>query len=115
MSCHIYISVCQTGTNIAKILKIFTRKPYNHVSVFSDPTHGEMYSFCRNKPSRPLPATFNKEIVGKGTLGKFSFIPCEIYKLDVTEEQKECFEKNLEFFKNNRGTAGAKARPTVGK
>ena len=102
MSCHIYISVCQTGTNIAKILKIFTRKPYNHVSVFSDPTHGEMYSFCRNKPSRPLPATFNKEIVGKGTLGKFSFIPCEIYKLDVTEEQKECFEKNLEFFKNNR-------------
>ena len=41
-----------------------------------------------------------QEIVGKGTLGKFSFIPCEIYKLDVTEEQKECFEKNIEFFKN---------------
>ena len=99
MSCHIYISVCQTGTNIAKILKIFTRKPYNHVSVFSDPTHGEMYSFCRNKPSRPLPATFNKEIVGKGTLGKFSFIPCEIYKLDVTEEQKNALKKILNFLK----------------
>lgn len=102
MSSYIYISVCQTGTNVAKFLKIFTRKPYNHVSVSIDPKLGEMYSFCRNNPGRPLPATFNKEVVGKGTLGKFRFIPCEIYKISVTDKQFKAFEEQLEYFKNNR-------------
>ena len=28
---HIYVIVAQTGTNVAKLIKLFTRKPYNHV------------------------------------------------------------------------------------
>ncbi|MGN1481462.1 hypothetical protein [Porcipelethomonas sp.] len=102
MSSYIYILVCQTGTKVAKILKMFTRKPYNHVSVSADPCLDEMYSFCRNNPSRPLPATFNREVVGKGTLGKFNNIPCEVYRLPVTKKQKQLFENNIEYFKNNR-------------
>jgi len=61
-----------------------------------------MYSFCRNNPWRPLPATFNKEEVGKGTFGRFKYIPCEIYKLDITDKQMKQLEKQLEYFKNNR-------------
>lgn len=99
---YIYILVSQTGTTISKILKIFTRKPYNHVSVACKEDLSEMYSFCRNKPERPLPATFNKEIIGEGTLGKYSFIPCELYRLPVTADQKILFMKNLENFKRNR-------------
>ncbi len=99
---NIYILVTQTGTNISKILKLFTRKPYNHVSISCDPNLQEMYSFCRNTPEKPLPATFNKEIVGEGTFGKFSNIPCEIYKIPVSGRQKNLITKNLEHFKNNR-------------
>ena len=102
MSSYVYILVCQTGTNIARMLKIFTRKPYNHVSVSSDIRLEEMNSFCRNNPTRPLPATFNREVVGKGTLGQYSYIPCEIYRIPVTQKQKELFNNNLEYFKNNR-------------
>lgn len=99
---YVYILVCQTGTFIAKALKLFTRKPYNHVSVACEETLSEMYSFCRNTPERPLPATFNKEVIGEGTLGKYSFIPCELYRLPVTEKQKKLFSENLEYFKKNR-------------
>lgn len=98
----IYVIVMQTGTNIAKMLKLFSRKPYNHVSIACDPYLREMYSFCRNNPGRPLPASFNKEVVGQGTLGKFSNIPCEIYRIPVSEYQKNFVSENLEYFKNNR-------------
>lgn len=99
---YVYVLVSQSGTTVSKILKIFTRKPYNHVSVACEENLKEMYSFCRNRPERPLPATFNKEIIGEGTLGKYNFIPCELYRIPVTDKQKELFSENLEYFKKNR-------------
>lgn len=102
MSHNVYISVCQTKTNIARLLKLITRKPYNHVSVSTCPRLSEMYSFCRNNPHKPLPATFNKEEPGKGVLGKYNHIPCEIYRLEVTEQQKLQLEKQLEYYKKHR-------------
>mgnify|MGYP000691307822 CR=1 FL=1 len=96
MQDYIYVLVSQTGTNIAKIIRFFTRKPYNHASISADSNLHEMYSFCRNSPSMPLPATFNQEIVGRGTLGKFSDIPCELYAIPVTRHQRLIFEHELE-------------------
>lgn len=99
MNDAIYIIVSQTGTTVAKIIKFFTRKPYNHSSIASDLTLSDMYSFCRKYTPFPLPAGFNQEIVGEGTLGRFSYIPCEIYMLPVTSEQKDNFYKILNHFK----------------
>lgn len=94
--------VSQTGTNVAKAIKFFTRKPYNHVSLARDAELSEMFSFCRNTPAHPLPATFNQEIVGQGTLGLFSNIPFELYEIPVTPEQKHIFEEQLNHFRQNR-------------
>ena len=69
MQDHIFVLLMQTGTSVAKVLHFFTRKPYNHASVALDLTLEEMYSFCRNHSHFPLPAGFNREIVGEGTLG----------------------------------------------
>ncbi|MCQ2465185.1 MAG: hypothetical protein MJ095_06355 [Oscillospiraceae bacterium] len=102
MNDAIYIIVSQTGTIVAKIIKFFTRKPYNHSSVSTDITLSDMYSFCRNQIFFPLPAGFNQEIVGEGTLGLFREIPCEIYRLPVTSEQKEKYLCLLEHFKRCR-------------
>lgn len=102
MESSVYITVCQTRTYIARFLRLITGKPYNHVSLSMNESLSEMYSFCRNNPWRPLPATFNKEEVGKGTFGRFSYIPCEIYRLDVTDKQLRLLEEQLEYFKNNR-------------
>ncbi len=99
---YIYIVVAQTGTRPARFFRFFTRKPYNHVSLSGDVTLSEMYSFCRTYRPFPLPATFNKEIVGKGTLGCFGFIPCEIYRITVTAEQKAAYQRIIRHFNSNR-------------
>ena len=101
---NIYIIVAQTGTNVAKAIKFFTKKPYNHVSVSGDMELSKMYSFCRTYRYTPLPATFNEEIIGKGTLGLYNNIPCEIYAIPVTHQQKKQFEEIIQEFYTLRHT-----------
>ena len=98
MADNIYIIVAQTGTNVAKAIKFFTKKPYNHVSVAGDIELSKMYSFCRTYRYTPLPATFNEEIIGEGTLGLFNNIPCEIYEIPVSHEQKVHFQRLINNF-----------------
>lgn len=102
MNDYIYLVLSQTGTRPAKFFKLITKKPYNHVSLASDIDLSEMYSFCRTYSPFLFPATFNQEIVGKGTLGKFGNIPCEIYCIPVTSEQKELYNKTISHFAENR-------------
>jgi len=99
---YIYLIVAQTGTRPARFFKFLTKKPYNHVSLSGDIQLSEMYSFCRTYRPFPLPATFNKEIVGQGTLGQFHNIPCEIYRISVTHEQKEAYNKIISHFSQHR-------------
>ncbi len=99
---YIYVIVAQTGTGPARFFRFITQKPFNHVSLSADVTLSEMYSFCRTYRPVPLPATFNKEIVGKGTLGKFGYIPCEIYRISVTKEQKAEYNRIIRHFVDNR-------------
>ncbi|MGN0615217.1 hypothetical protein [Ruminococcus flavefaciens] len=102
MGNYIYLIVAQTGTRPARFFKFFTKKPYNHVSLSGDIELSEMYSFCRTYRPFPLPATFNKEIVGQGTLGQYHNIPCEIYRISVTDEQKEAYNKIIHHFEEYR-------------
>ncbi|MDE5582709.1 MAG: hypothetical protein K2J08_03275 [Ruminococcus sp.] len=102
MEDYIYLIMSQTGTNPARFFKFFTRKPYNHVSLSGDIELSQMYSFCRTYTPFPLPATFNKETVGKGTFGQYGFIPCEIYRIPVTREQKEKYNLVISHFAKNR-------------
>lgn len=99
---YIYLVIAQTGTGVAKFFKLLTRKPYNHVSLARDVDLSEMYSFARTYSPFPLPATFNREIVGKGTLGKFDSIPCEIYRIPVTQRQKQIYDETIDYFNKNR-------------
>jgi len=100
----IYICLCQTGTRVAKAIKFFTKKPYNHASVTGDPTFSVMYSFCRSYKHSPLPATFNHEVIGSGVLGMYDEIPCEIYEIRLTAEQKKRFEEMIRHFQENRSS-----------
>lgn len=102
MDHYIYLIIAQTGTRPAKFFKFITKKPFNHVSLSGDERLSEMYSFCRTYRPFPLPATFNKEIVGEGTLGDYGFIPCEIYRIPVTQEQKEKYDMIISHFTHNR-------------
>ena len=102
MGDYIYFIVAQTGTRPARFFKFLTKKPYNHVSLSGDMELSEMYSFCRTYRPFPLPATFNKEVVGQGTLGQYQDIPCEIYRISVSPEQKEAYNKLITHFAQHR-------------
>lgn len=94
--------MAQTGTRPARFFRFMTKKPFNHVSLSADESLSEMYSFCRTYRRFPLPATFNKETVGQGTLGCYGTIPCEIYRIQVTHEQKTEYERIIRHFSDNR-------------
>ncbi|MCQ2417099.1 MAG: hypothetical protein MJ071_04725 [Oscillospiraceae bacterium] len=94
----IYLVVTSTGTGVARAIRVFSRMPYSHVSLSKDASLHQLYSFCRNYTITPLPATFNTEMIGEGTLGKFENIPCEIYKIPLTDRQYDHFEALIEHF-----------------
>lgn len=102
MDDYIYLILTQTGTRPARFFRFITKKPYNHVSLSGDASLSRMYSFCRTYRPFPLPATFNREIVSKGTLGQYSSIPCEIYRVPVSSVQKEEYNKIIRHFADNR-------------
>lgn len=94
----VYVVVSCTGTSVARAIRIVTKMPYSHASLAGDASLQELYSFARSYTPVPLPATFNPEYIGEGTLGKFSVIPCEIYEIPVTAEQYRTFLQLIDHF-----------------
>lgn len=99
---RVYIVLTRTDTNVARVIRILTRKPYSHASISMDSSLQQLFSFCRNHPRFPLPASFNEECIGQGVFGLFSYIPCEIYEIPLSEEQYQHFKDQLDHFVNCR-------------
>lgn len=67
-----------------KMIKLYTKKPYNHASIVFDEQMMEVYSFGRKKPRNPFVGGFVYEDVRQGL---FLNARCAIYSCNVTEEQ----------------------------
>ena len=50
----VYIVLSQTGTVLSRILKLYTRSPYNHSSIALTEDLEVMYSFGRLNPYNPF-------------------------------------------------------------
>lgn len=97
---YIYVILSQTGTIPARIIKHFTKAPYNHASLSSDRELQEVYSFCRKYKKFALPAGFVEER-NVGVFDMFSAIPCEVYAFKATEKQYAKYESLIDDFKQN--------------
>lgn len=95
---HIYIVLSDTGTIFTNLIKSYTRAPYNHASISFDSELTEMYSFGRKNPRNPLHGGFVKEDVLTGTYSYYPETTCVIYKMDVTEREKEKMKRILKVF-----------------
>lgn len=95
---YVYIVLTRTGTGVARVIRGLTRKPYSHASISVDSSLHQLFSFCRNNPRFPLPASFNEECVGQGVFGLFSDIPCEIYEIPISEKQYQQLREQIEHF-----------------
>lgn len=98
---YLFLLLSDTGTVLTRLIKFYTRKPYNHASIAFDSDLNEVYSFGRKKVSNPFHGGFVQEDMNSIL---FQQAECAIYCLSVTDEQynevKRCIQ-NFEVQKEN--------------
>ena len=92
----IYIILTYTGTILSRIVRIYTKKEYSHVSISLDQDLTQMYSFGRLNPYNPFIGGFVQEGIDKGTFKRFKKTKTKIYSLEITEEKYEQLETIIE-------------------
>ncbi|WP_461177071.1 hypothetical protein [Virgibacillus ainsalahensis] len=80
----IYILLTDTGTLFTRMIKLYTKKPYNHASISCDSNLSTVYSFGRKKPRNPFIGGFVRE---NTKTGLFKHARGAIYCCTVNEEQ----------------------------
>ena len=92
----IYIILTYTGTILSRIVKIYTRKEYSHVSISLDRDLNEMYRFGRLNPYNPFIGGFVHEGIDRGTFKRFKNTKTKIYSMEIDEEKYERLEEIIE-------------------
>lgn len=98
MDQKIYIMLSRTGTKFSKLLRLFTRAPYNHVSIALDENLDSLYSFGRRHLYIPILAGFVKEDVNDGIYHLYKDTRCEVYCMTISNEQYQKLKKLIERF-----------------
>lgn len=86
MEKKVYLLLTNTGSFLTKLIKLYTKKPYNHASIAFDYVLTEVYSFGRKTAGNPFIGGFVKEDVRAGL---FKQADCAIYSFTVTEVQMQ--------------------------
>lgn len=92
----VYILLTDTGSYFTRLIKLFTKKPYNHASIAFDSELSEVYSFGRKQVGNPFRGGFVKENLQQGF---FKQADCAVYSLTVTENQlrkMKCYIQEIE-------------------
>ena len=84
MERNVYLILTDTGTLFTRMIKLYTKKPYNHASLSFDPHFLEIYSFGRKRPRNPFIGGFIKESRQTGLLKEAK---CMIYSCPISENQ----------------------------
>ena len=91
-----------TGTILSKIIRIFMKDEYAHVSIALDRKLKQMYSFGRLNPYNPFYGGFVHEGICKGTFKRFKNTKAQVIVLSVTDEQYKKLKQIIMETKRNR-------------
>jgi len=80
----VFILLTNTGSLLTKMIKLYTKKPYNHASIAFDRHLSEVYSFGRKTARNPFIGGFVKEDLRTGL---FKQADCALYSITVTDDQ----------------------------
>lgn len=98
----IYIVLTYTGTILSKLVKIYTRREFSHVSISLDEDLERMYSFGRLNAYNPFFGGFVHEGLDKGTFKRFKKTKTRIYSLEVDNEQYNRIVQLIDNINNNK-------------
>lgn len=103
---YIYVLLSKTNTVVARLIRLYTKEPYSHVSIALDAELNELYSFARKQRFNPLNSGFIKEDLEKGVFGADKSTICCVYEVPVTEEQYQHMRKEITHFVDNEKNYG---------
>src|SRR5574344_1228825 len=98
----IYLVFSYSGSIPAKIIKLYTKKEYSHISISLDKNLENMYSFSRLKPNNFLIGGFVHEKINGDIFKKFPNTNIKIGTIIITEEQYQNIIKLLTEFNNHK-------------
>lgn len=99
---QIYILLTDTGTVLNRLIKMYTKDPYNHVLIAFDKELNELYSFGRKKHYNPIIGGFVKENIDNVI---FSNAKCAVYCLeDIDDITYLRIREYIKLFELNRDT-----------
>ena len=98
----IYIILTFTGTILSRLIRLWTKDEYCHVSIALDKDLNDIYSFGRINPYNPFIGGFIKEGIDIGTFKRFRNTKTAIYSLDVSNLQYRRVVKKIKHFKKNK-------------
>ncbi len=92
---EIYFVLTYTGTFLSKVIKVYTRKKFSHVSISLDKELKEMYSFGRLNPYNPFRGGFIHEYIDKGTFKRFKRTKCKVYSYKISDESYKLLKNQI--------------------
>lgn len=100
---YIYIILSYTGTLIAKLVRVFSKKEYSHASISLDKRLDKFYSFGRKRPNNPLIGGFVIEKKCEGVYKKFPMTQCKVLEVEVSEEVYQKIKYEIDGFLAQQG------------
>ncbi len=99
---YIYIVLSQTGTVLARLIKLITRGEYSHASICLDDSYKVLYSFGRLNCYNPIFGGYIKESPDYGTFKRFHKTKVCIMRMKVSEPLYQEMKAYLEEMYENR-------------
>lgn len=99
---EIYFILTYTGTFPSKVIKLYTRKKYTHVSISLDKELEEMYSFGRLRPYNLFISGMVHEHINKGTFKRFKNTVSAVYSYKVDDKEYEEIKKIIKDMYENK-------------
>ncbi|MGY3778528.1 hypothetical protein [Isobaculum melis] len=90
----IYIVLTKTNSQFGRLIRCYTKRPYNHASISLDSDLEMVFSFGRKNPTNPFKAGFVQEQLRNNPFFKNSVTA--IMSVEVTEAQYQSLENRMQ-------------------
>ena len=96
---RIYLILTYSGTILSRIIKIYTRDEFAHVSISLDEELNQMYSFGRLNPYNPFIGGFVHEGINIGTFKRFRKTQTAVYSIMISSEQYKKIKETIKLIR----------------
>ena len=100
----VYIVLTNTGTFLSRIVNVYTRKEFSHVSISLDENLNYMYSFGRLNAYNPFIGGFVHESPKYGTFKRFKNTKTKIYSIEVDDRVYNEILRNIKKIEMEKNT-----------